>query len=304
MEKKDFENRVAFAIGTGRCGTQFLARLMAYEPEVHSVHERNALNETFHRYSKWYDLPIDNGGFLKSKELEIVEDLKSKKISFEASAFLSISVKELYEKFGAKFVLLVRSPEKVVNSYLAKGWYENQLYYTDKNLALGYQENTSFHHFLGRPVPVGDGFAEWNKMSKVGKLAWYWNELNDKSIKILQEIPENFWMIQKIEDLNYESYQKICQFLSVESKISSHKFNILSGDKHSFSNTPTIASWTDTEIQEFQLKASDMARYLGYEYEVKKLEIPHREAEKNIHIYRHISRIKKKASNIIFPKRV
>jgi hypothetical protein len=46
----DFQEKVGFAIGTGRCGTKFLAKVIELEPGISSVHERNPINETFHRY--------------------------------------------------------------------------------------------------------------------------------------------------------------------------------------------------------------------------------------------------------------
>jgi hypothetical protein len=41
----------------------------------------------------------------------------------------------------------------------------------------GYQECEAFHHFLGRIVPSGEKFEQWNQMSRAGKLAWFWNAL-------------------------------------------------------------------------------------------------------------------------------
>ncbi len=41
----NYENKVGFAIGTGRCGTLFLYQLMDREPAVASSHERNPDNE-------------------------------------------------------------------------------------------------------------------------------------------------------------------------------------------------------------------------------------------------------------------
>lgn len=302
MSEQNLQNKIAFAIGTGRCGTQFLAKIMSHEPTVASVHERNPLNETFHRYCKWYNLPVDDEGFLRTKELEIIEDLENKKFSFEASAFLSVSIKELYERFGAKFILLIRSPEKVVNSYLVKGWYNNQFIQSDKKLALGYQANESFHHFLGRPAPVGEKFAEWSNMTRVGKLAWYWNELNYRAINLLQEIPEDFWLVKKIEDMKYEGYQEITEFLNIDSNISLQKFQLLSGDRHSFSNLRTIASWNEIEIQEFESQVQPMAQYFDYEYEVKKMNLPQERVSRPGQIL--AKKINQKISNFLFSKRI
>ena len=70
-----FHDRVGFAIGTGRCGTKFLYEAMRQEHGVASCHERNAINETFHRYCKFNQLPVDHRGFLETKTLEVQEDL-------------------------------------------------------------------------------------------------------------------------------------------------------------------------------------------------------------------------------------
>ena len=177
LQDRNFKNRIGFAIGTGRCGTKFIAQIVDRESNVSSVHERNPLNETFHRYCKWYGLTVDNEGFLQEKEREIQQDFQENFYSFEASAHLSLSIQELYDRFEAKFLLLVRSPEKVVNSYLRKGWYEKPAVRVNPNLAPGYQECEAFHHFLGRIVPSGEKFEQWNQMSRVGKLAWFWNAL-------------------------------------------------------------------------------------------------------------------------------
>lgn len=46
---------VAFTLGTERCGTQFLQRVMAMELVVASHHERHPMGDAFHRYCRWYD---------------------------------------------------------------------------------------------------------------------------------------------------------------------------------------------------------------------------------------------------------
>ena len=96
MNRADrFRGRVGFAVGTGRCGTKFMAQVVGMESRVASSHERNVLNESFHRYCKWYGLPVDHEGFLRAKESEIKEDLQKNIFSFEASAQLSSSIHEL-----------------------------------------------------------------------------------------------------------------------------------------------------------------------------------------------------------------
>ena len=72
---EDLHNRVGFAVGTGRCGTTFLAEVVSHETRVASTHQRNDLSEAFHRYSKWYGLNVDDEGFLAEEERAIRADL-------------------------------------------------------------------------------------------------------------------------------------------------------------------------------------------------------------------------------------
>ncbi len=69
----DYSNKVGFTIGTGRCETLFLYERMENEPMVAGSHERNPDNEAFHRYCKWNGLPVDDEGFLATKEKKIAE---------------------------------------------------------------------------------------------------------------------------------------------------------------------------------------------------------------------------------------
>ncbi len=273
-----FENRLAFAIGTGRCGTKFLYKVFDLEPKVASVHERNPLNETFHRYCKWYGLPVDHEGFLQTKECEIKQDLEKYSFSFEASAFLSLSLRELYDRFKAKFILLVRSPEQVVNSYLRKGWYDKPAVRADPNLVPSYQDCRAFHHFLGRIMPSREKFQQWNQMSRVGKLAWYWNTLNAKVLEQFEDIPETHWRVEKLEDLSYSRYLEIAQFLGFQPTVTQEMYDGLAQRRpNAFSDVPTIATWTASEIADFESEVAPMAERFGYEYRVNHLPFPPQE---------------------------
>ncbi len=272
MNQRLSDSQVGFAIGTGRCGTNFLYRVFDLEPNVASVHERNPLNETFHRYCKWYEIPVDHEGFLKVKEKEIRCDLEQSKISFESSAHLSLSVEELYQRFNAKFVLLVRQPHEVVNSYLRKGWYSQTVIRENANLPPSYQESDLFHHFLGRIIPSGDKFEQWQQMTQAGKLAWFWNTLNQAVIQQFESIPSSHWRIQKLEDLSYEQYLEIARFVGLQSQLPKQTYQQLAQSRpNSFSNLRSLSSWSETEIAEFEGEVAPIANKLGYEYHVETL---------------------------------
>ena len=90
---KSKTGKTIFALGTGRCGTVFLYKVFSQEPKVASHHERHLLSDTFHRYVKWNDLPVDHAGFLAIKEEGVLNDLSNHEVSFEASAYMSFTSK-------------------------------------------------------------------------------------------------------------------------------------------------------------------------------------------------------------------
>lgn len=264
--------RVGFATGTGRCGTQFITKVFAMEPTVSSSHERNIHNESFHRYCKWYDLPVDEMGFIYTKQIEIEEDLKTHLFSFEASAQLSFSIKTLYDTFNAKFIFLVRSPEKVVNSFKYKNIYSNPYIINCPSQALGYQKVDHIHHFLGRFAPIGDFFNQWNRMTQIGRIAWYWKITNQKIFEQLEAIPGSQWRLVKLENFDYEEFLKITNFLGIESKLHQNKFDKLRNKPpNAFKKVSSIKDWTSLEIQEFESQVAPMADKLGYKYRINDL---------------------------------
>jgi len=270
-----YSGKVGFAVGTGRCGTKFLARVISQEPGVSSVHERNPTNETFHRYCQWYQLPVDQEGFLRTKELEIAQDLEHNSFSFESSAHLSLSVQELFERFQPKIILLVRSPERVVNSYFQKEIFKDPIIRKDPDLAPGYQDLGPVHHFLGRIMPSGEAYNAWSSMSQIGKLSWWWNEINAAVLEQFQRIPQDHWRVEKLEEMDYSRYLKIAEFLDIEPKLKQSAYQQIAQRRpNSLPNVPTISGWEESEIKEFEDQVQPMAEELGYEYRVGRLKQP------------------------------
>lgn len=269
----DYANKVGFAIGTGRCGTLFLYQLMEKEPQVASSHERNPDNETFHRYCKWHDLPVDHEGFLATKEKEIRADLETHAYSFEASPYLSISARELHERFGAKFILLIRRPDRVVTSFVHKGFYRQPFQVKDINLATGYQDQTKeMHTFLARIAPTGEFFRTWNDMTPVGKVAWFWRAWNERTIEVLEGLPRDSYRVVRIEDFNYANYLELSRFLGYQAQVTQTDFDALSASKpHAFWRKRNIDQWTQKEICEFESQVAELAQRFNYEYRIDQL---------------------------------
>lgn len=264
MEKKSEQN-IVFAIGTGRCGTKFLSKIFEEVPGVASYHELHPLSDTFHRYCKWYDISVDEAGFIATKNRSVEAAKRENKGYFEASGFLSLSVEALYEAFGAKFILLVRRPDKVVLSYLKKGWYDNEIDLDNPSLPPTAQNVARFHHFLGRTIPRGDEFEMWRALSRVGKLAWYWNRLNSEVLRQFDRIPADHWRICRLEDLDYSCWAELASGVGLPATLSRERYESISAERpNAFRDLQDVRSWSDREWMEFEHQVRPMAERMGY----------------------------------------
>jgi hypothetical protein len=268
-----FRGRVAFALGTGRSGTHFIARLFEDEPAVAAWHERHRLNDAFHRYCCWYDLEVDSGGFLATKEAGIRADLADHEISLESNALLSLSVPQLFERFDARFALIVRRPEKVVSSSLAKGLYASTPERIDPGSIPGFQPNPlRVHHPFSRLAPTGDEAVAWNAYTPIGKLSWYWRTLNARTMELLSQLPETHARVIRIEDFDYDTYRSLSSFFGSSPSLDEAAFKQrVENRPESKRETQTVHSWSDVESAEFEQETRPLAEKFGYEWRVDEL---------------------------------
>ena len=257
---------IGFAVGTGRCGTKCLAELMGSVEGVSSHHEINPLNETFHRFSKWYDLPIDDAGFVFQKQAEIAAEMATSKSFFEASAYLTLSMKALHEAFNCRFVLMVRHPEDVANSYKRKGWYQEAVKSSDDAKIPGFQPSKQFHHYLGRTLPKNMPFDDWNRLTTIGKLGWYWAEINSLALTIFKELPNDCWRVQKLEALDFDAFCDVADFLGAPQTPDPAIFEEITNKRpNSFDNLPKTQDWSEQDRQQFVSFVGPTADEFGYE---------------------------------------
>jgi hypothetical protein len=274
MMKEGPHGIVAFALGTGRCGTQFLQRVLAMEPAVASHHERHPMGDAFHRYCRWYDLPVDREAFLSTKEAGIREDLERHRVSFESSAYLSLSAEELCERFDARLVLLIRSPERVVASYLRKGWYRTALLRKDKELAPGYQPAPDRpHHPFSRIAPVGGEANKWEGYTPLGKLAWYWHALNTAVLEGFERIPAANRRVIRLEDLDHPAYLALARFIGFSPTVDVRRYENLAHSRPNRRGKPQVARpWSETECAEFEAEVAELAAEFGYEWRIGRIQ--------------------------------
>ena len=211
--REEFDARVGFCVGTGRCGTTFLAELAGREPDVAASHERLRLAATFHMYCKWHGIPVDPEGFLQDREEAVRRDLEQRRFSFESSALVSHSLEELFERFRARFLLLVRNPADTVASFAVRGWFLKLPARRDPSRPPSYREGEEPRHFFGRIIPHGAEFARWAGLSQIGKLAWFWQARNRAILDQFRRLPAEHTWIVRLEDLDFARYQELARFL-------------------------------------------------------------------------------------------
>lgn len=269
----EFAGRVGFCVGTGRCGTTFLSAVADREPEVRASHERLRLAATFHMFCKWHGLPIDSEGFLLDRVEAVRRDLVDRRFSFECSALLSHSLEELYGRFGAKFVLLVRSPAETVASFAVRGWFLKPIARANPDLPPSYREGEEPRHFFGRNIPHGAAFTRWEGLTQIGKLAWFWQARNRAILEQFRRLPRAHCRIVRLEDLDFVEYSETAEFLGWEPRVGAAPFAELSAARlNAGPNAPRrFTDWTATEAAEFESEVGPVAAALGYEHRVAKL---------------------------------
>jgi hypothetical protein len=278
-----FDGRVGFCVGTGRCGTTFLAQAAGREPGVAASHERLRLGACFHMFCKWHGIPIDAEGFLLDREEAVRRDLAEHQFSFECSALLSHSVEELFGRFRARFVLLVRSPAETVASFAVRGWFMKPCARKDPGLPPSYREGEEPRHFLGRNIPHGAEFERWTRLTQIGRIAWFWQARNRAILEQFRRLPEAHCRIQRLEDLDFPQYQELAQFLGWGSQIDAGVFAELARARLNAGPNPPrrFTDWSPAEAAEFEAQVAPVAEALGYEYRVQRLAAPARASAGN-----------------------
>lgn len=280
--KSKYMAAVGFAVGTGRCGTKFLAEVMARDPEVASHHERHPFSDTFYRYCKWYGIEVDPAGFLAAKRHDIECDLQAARYSFEASGFLSLALKELHERLGARIVVMIRRPNRVVASYFRKGWYANEPVIGDPSLPPTMQHVAMPHHFLGRTLPRGAEFERWRRLTRVGQLGWYWSRLNRELVEQTEKLPQGVACFQKLSALDHGAYRELCDFLGAPANVTAAQFDTIERKRPNASRVGRrVIDWSATERKEFETEVREMAEFFDYPWSTE--EIAARQAQNQTH---------------------
>jgi len=223
------KKKLALALQTGRSGMKWLCAIFAAHDNAYGAGERNRTAEAYYRYISWNRLPIDTAGILAVCRREILADWGRVNLSLLSSPYFAYNFLYLYEGLCPDRVIwAINDPLFTLTSIYNKGWYCEDYKKSDNRLALGFQPQLEkrWSHYFGRLVPHGDFFDEWQKLTRVGKIAWYLNETTKEIQFSVKQIPREKIWVYKLEeaDQNYAYYLRLADDFGLQPLMSKDKF--------------------------------------------------------------------------------
>ena len=267
--------RVSLCVGTGRCGTTWLATVAGREPRVAASHERLRLAANFHMYCQWNEIAVDPEGFLVDRELAVAEDLVEHEVSFESNALLSHSLEVLVERLDARVALLVRRPDHTVASFAVRGWFETLPPRGNPDLPPSYRQGEEPRHFFGRITPRGArAYDEWARRTPLGRVAWFWAARNRAILEQFRRLPPTHRTLVRLEDLDVSTYRSLAAFLGWTPTIDASEFDALAQARiNTGPHRPRrMDRWTGDEVRDFEEEVAPVAQALGYEHRIAELQ--------------------------------
>ena len=252
--QKDNQNKFIMSFGAGRSGQNWFAKIFNSHPNWIGTLERFSDFEAFYRFINYYELAIDKEGFFKLLKLASNRDMAKYQNTFIASPYFCFGAEELSRKLNPDFIFFhIRNPINSVESFHRKNWYNNSYYFDYKSPL--FDISTSMYRSFSRIVPKEDFLHEWVKLTRIGKIAWFWATANKSIYDDFLKIKETEKFFVKLEDVNqnYDVYQGLSNKFNFKRKMSKKDyFKILNktrnrgpSDKHRYKD------WSSKEKKEF-----------------------------------------------------
>lgn len=221
------DDSIFFVVGTGRCGTVWLSRLLNTSKVAKIHHERYGAD----RAARELGSPKESASYIKRRVIDVNEDLKQKRFYGEVNPYMLYHIDALRVILGAKIYLLVRDGRDVVRS-----WHSRKIF--------------DGGHWEKVLKPEGD--------SKFEKVCWWWNQANSLA---LSKNPEVIILERLIEEWRY--FNSCFSFLEIPKK--TWDANRLKRENVSPSyNLPHYRDWTDEHREIFDKHCGDLMKQLGY----------------------------------------
>lgn len=240
-----------------RSGTKWLCDIFEAHDNGTGRPEPHYDAAAFYRWVTYNKLPVDISGVMTVFKQGIIEQWKRKgDVALVFSPHFSHGLKELYYALKPEhFIFAINDPKFTVQSMYNFGFFTQTYVHADTDKAIGYQPalDGAWPHTFGRLVPNGQFYREWEKLTRIGKLAW-WGDMVTRDIhRQLSELPPEVTDIfnLKVADQNYEWYKELAKRYRLTPVLSEPKFLALKNIRYKKSDNVEHA-WSPQEQMEFE----------------------------------------------------
>ena len=202
------EKQLIIGLGTGRCGTVSLYRLLKFQKYSFFTHESKPLLTW--KFNK--DL-IDN----KLRKYSNKDEKYSGEVNLSFLPYVEYIIKK---NPSSKFIVLKRSKEEVVSSFVKHSGLLNHNYWVAHG-GKGYRKAGKWDRM----------FPKYHAETKEEAIGLYWEDYNRQVEKLIKRYPKNIKVFQT-KDLNsYESVKEILDFCGIKKINQRVKINIKENKK-------------------------------------------------------------------------
>jgi hypothetical protein len=189
-----------FGTGTGRCGTQLLAKVLDLWDGTQCRHEFSVDTLKMKRAYQKGNLDILAKDARRLLFPTVQANTSEGTVYGEVSGHLYLLYPELFRRYGhaARFFLLVRRPDAFVRSALARGFFDP-----------GHPR--ACEHVI--PPQDTDMGERWATASPLEKCAWYWGMVNGTVLSFFRALPPAMSRVVRLEDLSLSLVRELYAFL-------------------------------------------------------------------------------------------
>ena len=252
---RSVKNKLIISFGSGRSGQNWFSKIFNSHSNWIGSNERFADYEAFYRYVCYYDIPVDKEGFFKLFELASNRDFAKYENSLISSPYFCFGVDEIVEKLKPNYIFFhLRNPINSIESFHKKNWYLQSYYFKTSSPLIDISDN--LYRSFSRIVPKDISFKEWLKLTRIGKLTWFWATSNKYIYDSFNRINDIDKFFIKLEDVNqnYEIYKKLSIKFNFKNILSEKKFyNVINkASNKGPSDTYKYSDWNILEKKEFE----------------------------------------------------
>lgn len=262
-----------FFIGSGRCGTRSMFKMLSDQPNIEIHHEY--LITHIQPASQLYYM-----GLMSHREVtEQIKKIHGSAIHYSESEFwidssttLSWLIKPLADIFpNAKFILLIRDGRKVVSSFFHKLSYlvynERGLSILDawlKNPELEPMPPPELRYWLNIPQKGQPFYDEFPAFDQFSRICYHWFQVNNHVLNEFKSIREQQYTVFKLEDITSDARKLIQMFNFMGIPYKADYFNFLQKPQNVL--FPKDFELTEEQRATYFKIAGDLHEKLGYSY--------------------------------------